>query len=184
MAVNRLTVERATVGGGCFWCLEAVYQEIDGVTSVTSGYAGGKQGHPTYEQVSGGTTGHAEVVQVEFDPAVISYREILEILWVVYDPTMLNRQGADVGTQYRSIILYENEEQRREAEAAKTRIQKLWSDPVVTEVVPLPDFYPAESYHRDYYRRYPNRLYCQMVINPKLKKLREKFASRIRKAPR
>jgi peptide-methionine (S)-S-oxide reductase len=161
----------ATLGGGCFWCLEAVYTRTDGVTSVTSGYAGGSTENPTYEQVCSGATGHAEVVQIEYDPEVISYRKILDLFWRSHDPTTLNRQGADVGTQYRSIILYHDEEQKKEAEQSLKAAQTDYNSPIVTHIEPLQHFYPAEEYHQDYYAKNPTRGYCVMVIRPKLKKL-------------
>jgi peptide-methionine (S)-S-oxide reductase len=172
--------ETATLGGGCFWCLDAAYRDIEGVTEVVSGYAGGKWANPTYEQVCTGATGHAEVVQVEFDPDVLTYADVLDIFWSLHDPTTLNRQGADVGTQYRSVILYHDDAQRRTAEASRDAIQQAWPHPVVTEIVPLEIFYPAEEYHQNYYARNPGTGYCQLVINPKLKKLRERYAARLR----
>ena len=172
--------EIATLGGGCFWCLDAAYREIEGVVDVVSGYAGGKRPNPTYEQVCTGGTGHAEVVQVTFDPSVISYREILDIFWSIHDPTTLNRQGADVGTQYRSMILYQDEAQRTEAEASRDAIRALWSNPVVTEIVPLDAFYRAEDYHQDYFAHHPEQGYCAVVINPKLQKLRKQHADRLK----
>jgi peptide-methionine (S)-S-oxide reductase len=172
--------EVATLAGGSFWCLDAAYRQIEGVKDVVSGYAGGGIPNPTYEQVCSGTTGHAEAVQVEFDPGVISYPEILEILWTIHDPTTLNRQGADVGTQYRSAIFYEGGPQKAAAEASRDEIQALWPNPVVTEIVPLEAFYPAEDYHQDFYAKNPGQGYCQAVINPKLRKLREHHSARIR----
>lgn len=166
--------ELATLGGGCFWCTEAVIERLAGVKKVTSGYAGGSVANPTYEQVCSGDTGHAEVIQVEFDPAVISYDKILEVFFEAHDPTTLNRQGADAGTQYRSVIFYHNEEQQKAAARAKVAAQALWPDPIVTEIVPLPKFYPAEGYHQDYFRRNPNQGYCTFVIKPKVKKLEAK----------
>jgi peptide-methionine (S)-S-oxide reductase len=172
--------ETATLGGGCFWCLDAAYSDIEGVSAVVSGYAGGRQPNPTYAQVSTGSTGHAEVVQVVFDPDVLSYADILDIFWSLHDPTTRDRQGADVGTQYRSMILYQDDAQHRVAEASRNAIQEAWPRPVVTEIVPLENFYPAEEYHQNYYARNPDKAYCQLVINPKLKKLREGYAARIR----
>jgi peptide-methionine (S)-S-oxide reductase len=171
--------EVATLGGGCFWCLDAAYRRIEGIKSVVSGYAGGATPNPTYEQVCNGTTGHAEVVQVEFDPDVITYPEILEIFWTIHDPTTLNRQGADVGSQYRSAIFYEGDTQKAAAEASRDEVQALWPNPVVTEIVPLEAFYPAEEYHQDFYAKNPGQGYCQAVINPKLRKLREHHSARI-----
>ena len=163
--------EYAMLGGGCFWCIEAVYERLDGILSVTSGYAGGNKENPSYEEVCTGRTGHAEVVQIEYDPEVITYEEILDIFWKVHDPTTPNRQGADIGSQYRSIILYHNEEQKRIAEKAKEKAQSYFDDPVVTEIVSLSVFYRAEDYHQDYYERNPYAGYCSVVIRPKLKKL-------------
>jgi peptide-methionine (S)-S-oxide reductase len=172
--------ETATLGGGCFWCLDAAYREIEGVSHVVSGYAGGERPNPTYEQVCTGRTGHAEVVQVEFDPDVISYADVLDIFWAIHDPTTLNRQGADVGTQYRSVIFYADDDQRRAAEASRDAIQDAWPRPVVTEIVPLQAFYPAEDYHQDYFAKNPDQGYCQLIINPKLKKLRDRYAARLK----
>jgi len=163
--------EIATLGGGCFWCMEAVYNRIDGIKAVVSGYAGGRKENPTYEEVCSGTTGHAEVVQIQFDPQVISYEEVLDLFWKAHDPTTLNRQGADVGSQYRSIILYNSEAQGKAAERSKALAAANFSDPIVTEIVPLTDFYPAENYHQDYYRNNPYAGYCSFVIRPKLQKL-------------
>jgi peptide-methionine (S)-S-oxide reductase len=170
----------AVLAGGCFWCLEAVYQEIAGVTQVVSGYAGGHTANPTYEQVAAGRTGHAEVVQVTYDPAVISYDDILDIFWTIHDPTTVDRQGNDAGPQYRSIILYNNEQQQAQAEHSRDAVQKLWPNPVATQIVPLQKFYPAEDYHQNYFRNHSEQAYCQIVINPKLKKLREKFKARLK----
>jgi peptide-methionine (S)-S-oxide reductase len=172
--------EVATLAGGCFWCLDAAYRRIEGVTEVVSGYTGGHVANPTYRQVCTGDTGHAEAVQVEYDPEAISYSEILDIFWTIHDPTTLNRQGADVGTQYRSAIFYQDEAQKTAAEASRNDVQKLWSDPVVTQIVPLDTYYPAEEYHQDYFARNPGQGYCVAVINPKLKKLREHHAARMK----
>jgi len=176
MAANRF--ETATLGGGCFWCLEAVYQQLKGVQQVVSGYAGGEIVLPTYEQICSGTTGHAEVVQIIFDPEVISFEDILEIFWHIHDPTTLNRQGNDVGTQYRSVIFYHDKQQESIARKSKENTEKagLWNSPIVTEIVPFVNFYPAESHHQDYYRNHPEQLYCTVMISPKLKKLHKKFA--------
>ncbi|MBN1838094.1 MAG: peptide-methionine (S)-S-oxide reductase MsrA [Spirochaetales bacterium] len=163
--------EVATLGGGCFWCLEAVYERIEGVKSVVSGYAGGTKTNPTYSEVCSGSTGHAEVVQVEFDPATISYEQVLELFWKAHDPTTLNRQGADVGTQYRSIILYRDEAQRQAAERSMAKAAKDFREPIVTELKPLRSFYRAEEYHQDYYAKNPYAGYCTFVIRPKLQKL-------------
>ncbi len=175
--------EVATLGGGCFWCLEAVYVEMEGVLQVTSGYAGGAVADPTYEQVCTGKTGHAEVVQVVFDPAAISFREILEVFFTIHDPTSLNRQGADVGTQYRSAIFYHSPEQRAIAEGviAELTAAQVWKKPIVTEVAPLDTFYPAEQYHQNYFAHNAWQPYCQVVIAPKLTKFREKYRDRVKK---
>jgi peptide-methionine (S)-S-oxide reductase len=164
--------ERATFGGGCFWCTEAVLQRIEGVLSVTSGYSGGSEPNPTYEEVCTGATGHAEVVQVAFDPSMISYEEILDIFWQAHDPTTLNRQGADAGTQYRSIILYGDDAQKAAAEKSRDKAQRKLRDPIVTEITPLEKFYRAEDYHQNYYNTNTSAGYCRAVISPKLKKLR------------
>ena len=175
--------EIATLAGGCFWCLEAVFLELKGVEKVESGYAGGRVPNPSYELVCTGTTGHAEVVQITFDPAVISFRDLLEIFFVLHDPTTLNRQGPDAGTQYRSAIFYHTPEQKAEAERviAELAAAHLWDDPIVTEVVRLEKFYPAEEYHRDYYRRNPNQGYCRAVIAPKVAKVRKQYFEKLRK---
>ena len=163
--------DTATFGAGCFWCVEAVFERLDGVKSVTAGYAGGDVANPSYEQVCAGTTGHAEVAQVVFDPETISFAELLEVFWQAHDPTTLNRQGADVGTQYRSAIFYNSEQQRETAEKSKAAAQKYFDDPIVTEITPLEKFWVAENYHQDYYNNNRNAPYCQVVIRPKLKKL-------------
>ncbi len=175
--------EMITLGGGCFWCLEPVFRDLEGVEDAVVGYAGGETPNPNYELVCSGMTGHAEVVQVVFDPAVISLREILEVFFSVHDPTTPNRQGADVGTQYRSIILYHNLRQKQVIDEviAELERQELWDAPVVTEVVPLQGFYPAESYHQGYYEKNPWAGYCQVVIRPKLTKFRSKYADRLKK---
>jgi peptide-methionine (S)-S-oxide reductase len=164
-------LEVATFGGGCFWCAEAVFQRIPGVKSVVSGFAGGTTPHPTYEQVCAGDTGHAEVVQIRFDPSVISYDKLLEVFWEAHDPTTLNRQGNDHGTQYRSIILYSNEAQKAAAEKSKAEAARHLSAPITTQIVPLSDFYPAEKYHQNYYNEHQSQGYCQFIIRPKLRKL-------------
>jgi peptide-methionine (S)-S-oxide reductase len=176
-AKGTMKTELATLGGGCFWCTEAVFQMLPGVKSVVSGYAGGKTENPTYKEICNGDTGHAEVIQVEFDPAQVSYGTILETFWEAHDPTTLNRQGADVGTQYRSIILYSNEEQKAAAEKSKAEARKHFSKPIVTEIVPLTNFYKAEGYHQDYYRNNTSQPYCQMVIAPKVEKFKKKLQS-------
>ncbi len=169
-----MKTETATLGGGCFWCVEAVYERLPGIISVVSGYAGGQTENPTYEEIGTGKTGHAEVVQIEYDPAKISYEKIIDLFWEAHDPTTLNRQGADTGPQYRSIILTENDDQMRIANESKTRAQTKSKSPIVTEIVPLTKFYPAEDYHQDFYRENPMHPYNQAVIRPKLKKLDEK----------
>ena len=162
----------ATFGGGCFWCMDAVYQYVPGIIKITSGFAGGTTDHPTYEQVCTGRTGHAEVIQITYDPAKVSYNLLLDLFWKAHDPTTLNRQGADSGTQYRSIILTSSPEEASEAEASKKKAQAQFPDPIVTEIVPLKTFYPAEEYHQDYYQNNKDRNpYCQVVIAPKLRKL-------------
>jgi len=174
--------EVATLGGGCFWCLEAVYQELQGVEKVESGYSGGDVPNPTYRAVCSEATGHAEVVQVTFDPEVISYRDILEVYFTIHDPTTLNRQGADVGTQYRSAIFYHDEEQRRIAEAVISSLgsEGLWSNPIVTEVTPFDEFYLAEDYHQDYFRNNGYQPYCQVIIAPKVAKFRKQHLERLK----
>ena len=174
-SMNTNKTELATVGGGCFWCTEAIYQMLPGVKSAVSGYAGGEELNPTYKQVCSGKTGHAEVIQVEFDPKVISYDKVLDTFWEAHDPTTLNRQGADVGTQYRSIILYHNDAQKAAAEQSQADAQKRFSDPIVTEIVPLTTFWPAEDYHQEYYELNPNAGYCRAVIRPKVEKFEKKL---------
>lgn len=173
------SLETATVAGGCFWCLEAVFKEIAGVERVASGYAGGTIGNPTYEQVCTGKTGHAEAVQVSFDPSRISYREILEIFFSIHDPTTLNRQGADMGTQYRSAVFYHNDEQKTIAEETVAELDKahLWRNPVVTQIIPLDTFYPAERYHQGYFAKHPEQGYCRTVISPKLSRFRRQWSN-------
>jgi peptide-methionine (S)-S-oxide reductase len=167
--------ELATLGGGCFWCTEAIFQMLPGVKSVTSGYAGGTVANPTYEQVCSGNTGHAEVIQIAFDPTTISYEAILKTFWDAHDPTTLNRQGNDAGTQYRSIILYHDARQKELAEKSKAAAQAHFSDPIVTEIVPLQKFYAGEGYHQNYYRANPNQGYCRAVIRPKVEKFEKKL---------
>jgi peptide-methionine (S)-S-oxide reductase len=170
------SIELATFGGGCFWCTEAMYQTVKGVKFVTSGYAGGATPNPTYEQVCSGATGHAEVIQIAFDPHEVAYEKLVDIFWDAHNPTTLNAQGADHGTQYRSIILYNDEAQRVAAEASKKRAQQKFKSPIVTQIVPLKKFYAAEGYHQNYFRSNPNQPYCEVVIRPKLEKfvLKEK----------
>jgi peptide-methionine (S)-S-oxide reductase len=174
----------ATLGGGCFWCLEAVYDDLAGVESVESGYMGGRNRAPTYEQVCSGETGHAEVVRVTFDPGVISYRDILDVFFVIHDPTTLNRQGNDAGTQYRSAIFYHSPEQRKVAEEAmaQLRAEKVYDDPIVTEVTPASDFWVAERYHQEYFRNNPYQPYCMWVVAPKVQKFRKAFLGKVKKA--
>jgi peptide-methionine (S)-S-oxide reductase len=168
-------LEAATLGGGCFWCTEAVFQMLPGVKSVTSGYAGGTKENPTYKEVCTGTTGHAEVIQIKYDPSVVSYEKVIETFWEAHDPTTLDRQGPDAGTQYRSIILYSSEAQRVAAEKSKAAAQKHFRQRIVTEIVPLKQFYAAEGYHQDYYRENPNQPYCRAVIQPKVEKFEKKL---------
>jgi peptide-methionine (S)-S-oxide reductase len=165
--------ETAIFGGGCFWCMEAVFERHEGVLDVTSGYAGGTKPLPSYQQVCSGDTGHAEAIRITFDPAKIGYDRLLDIFWEAHDPTTLNRQGGDVGTQYRSVIFYKDEAQKKAAEASKDKLAKSghYANPIVTEIKPAPDFYPAEDYHQDYFRKNPHAGYCAFVIRPKLKKL-------------
>ncbi|HSX45451.1 MAG TPA: peptide-methionine (S)-S-oxide reductase MsrA [Candidatus Saccharimonadia bacterium] len=173
--------ETATLGGGCYWCLEAFYQRINGIEKVTSGYSGGHVDNPTPERVYDGDTGHAEVVQLEFDPSVISYKEILEIFFVMHDPTTLNRQGNDVGDEYRSIIFYHDEEQKKLAEdAIKNFAPSLWKDPVVTQLEPFTKFWITDESMQDYYNRNPSAGYCTVIIDPKIQKLRRKFAAKLK----
>ena len=172
--------ETAVLGGGCFWCLEAVFDDLAGVASVESGYAGGSPPAPSYEQVCGGRTGHAEVVRIEFDPARIAFREILEVFFVIHDPTQLNRQGNDVGTQYRSVIFVHSEEQRRTAGEVIAELQSQVPGKVVTEVLPVPAYYRAETYHQEYFRHNPGQGYCMFVVAPKVEKFRKTFASKRR----
>jgi peptide-methionine (S)-S-oxide reductase len=184
-AISRTTRsghESATLGGGCFWCLEAVYDQVRGVESVESGYIGGTVENPTYEAVCNGHTGHAEAVRVTFDPEKVSYRELLEIFFVIHDPTTLNRQGNDLGTQYRSAIFYHSQEQRQAAEEVITTLtkQRFYAEPIVTEVVPATEWYEAEPYHQEYFVRNPFQGYCQFVVGPKVAKFRKQFAERLK----
>lgn len=176
--------ETAVLGGGCFWCLEAVFDQLDGVQSVESGYAGGSAANPTYEEVCSGTTGHAEVVKVDFDPAVLSFRDLLKIYFSIHDPTTKDRQGNDVGTQYRSVIFPQNESQRNDAQAVIAELSKagLWSAPVVTELAGTQPFYPAERYHQEYFTRNGRQPYCQMVVAPKVAKFRKQYFDRLKRA--
>jgi len=172
----------ATFGSGCFWCTEAVFQQLKGVQSVASGYSGGYVKNPTYRQVCSGTTGHAEVIQVTYDPAVVTYAELLEVFWKTHDPTTLNRQGFDTGTQYRSVVFFHNDLQKREAERYKAKLDAagIFSDPIVTEITKCSEFYPAEDYHQNYYNDNPNEGYCRRMIGPKLDKLREVFRDKLK----
>jgi peptide-methionine (S)-S-oxide reductase len=174
--------EVTTLGGGCFWCTEAVFNEIRGVEKVESGYSGGTIAHPTYEQVSTGTTGHAEVVQITFDPKVISFKEILEIFFTMHDPTTLNRQGPDVGTQYRSVVFYHNDQQKAIAEQVIKEIAQgeIWDAPIVTQIEPFKAFYKAEGYHKDYFKRHPEQPYCRIVIAPKIAKLQKLYLNKLK----
>jgi peptide-methionine (S)-S-oxide reductase len=174
--------EITTLAGGCFWCLEAAFSQLKGVERVQSGYAGGRVANPSYEQVCTGTTGHAEVVQITFDPQVVSFDDLLHVFFTIHDPTTLNRQGADVGTQYRSAIFYHTPDQKAAAERVIAELQRehVWDDPIVTELKPLESFYPAEEYHRDYYRRNPNQGYCSAVIAPKVAKVRKLFLDKLK----
>ena len=175
-------MEVATLGGGCFWCLEAVYLDLEGVQKVQSGYAGGQHPSPTYEEVCRGKTGHAEVIQVEFDPETTSFREILEVFFSIHDPTTLNRQGADVGTQYRSAIFYHSLEQKGTAETLIRELDSegIWGEPIVTELAPLKEFFAAEAYHDDYFRRNSGQPYCRAVIDPKVAKFRSRFRHKLK----
>jgi peptide-methionine (S)-S-oxide reductase len=177
-----MTTQLATLAGGCFWCLEAVFEQLRGVTKVISGYSGGHLPKPSYEAVCKGTTGHAEVVQVAFDPDVLSYRDLLGVFFTLHDPTTLDRQGGDVGTQYRSAIFYHDDEQRRTAEdvVRELEAEHVFDEPIVTKIEPLQTFYPAEEYHREYYRRNPNQPYCRAVIAPKVAKLRSKYLEKLK----
>jgi peptide-methionine (S)-S-oxide reductase len=174
-----MATETLTLGGGCFWCLEAVFQGLKGVESVVSGYAGGNTQNPDYRQICTGSTGHAEVVQIKFDNDVIRMRTLVEVFFTIHDPTTLNRQGADVGSQYRSVIFYHADSQKKEAESIikEHEIEKIWSDPIVTQILPVPHFYPAEEHHQDFYRNNSMQGYCQAVISPKLAKLRQQHRS-------
>lgn len=179
-APNSGQTEIATLGGGCFWCVEAIYQDLQGVLKVESGYSGGHVDNPTYREICTGLTGHAEVIQITFDPAVISFKDILEIFFTVHDPTTLDRQGNDSGPQYRSAIFYHSPEQKTVAEAVKKSAQEIWDDPIVTEITPFDKFYKAEEYHQNYYKDNPNQPYCSFVIAPKVKKFRQKYQEKLK----
>ena len=175
---NGKNYEEATFGAGCFWCTEAIYDMVDGIVEAEAGFSGGEVKNPSYREVVSGKTGHAEVARIKYDPEVISYEELLEIFWHTHNPTTLNRQGADIGTQYRSVIFYHNDEQKRIAERSleKTDNSDLWDDPIVTEISPLENYYKAENYHQNYYKNNPNAGYCQVVIAPKIKKFKREFS--------
>ena len=179
---EKVVGERTTLGGGCFWCLEAVFERVEGVLAVRSGYSGGASSDPTYQEVCAGRSGHAEVVEVHFDPSIITFKEILEIFFAIHDPTTLNQQGADVGTQYRSVIFHHSDEQRALAAEVMRDLQAqgLWDAEVVTELVPLDTFYAAEAHHQEYFRNNPQQPYCQIVVAPKVSKFRQRFAHRLR----
>jgi peptide-methionine (S)-S-oxide reductase len=180
--ITSSNLDTAVLGAGCFWCVEAIFQELKGVQSVEAGYSGGTVENPSYEQVCSGTTGHAEVARIIFDPSEISYDDLLEVFWTTHDPTTLNRQGADVGEQYRSVIFYLNDTQKEAAEKSKKEVApKIWDDPIVTSIEPLEKFYVAEDYHQNYYDNNQNKSYCQFVINPKLEKFRKKFKEKLKK---
>jgi len=181
--LNMDDLQKATFGSGCFWCTEAIFENLNGVHSVISGYAGGQVLNPTYEEVCTGTTGHAEVTQITYDPSIISYDELLEVFWKTHDPTTLNRQGNDVGPQYRSIIFYHNDEQKQLAEKYKAELDKsgAWDNPIITEISPLTSYFSAENYHQDYYNNNPNQGYCAFVIAPKLEKFKKVFKEKLKK---
>jgi peptide-methionine (S)-S-oxide reductase len=176
------SLETATVAGGCFWCTEAIFKQLRGVDQVISGYAGGIIPNPSYEDIVSGTTGHAEAIQITFDPNLISYADLLRVFWHTHDPTTTNQQGYDVGPQYRSVVFYHNKQQQQTAEQVKQEVieEKVYSDPIVTEIIPLEQFYPAEAYHQDFYEKNPNKPYCLVVINPKLASLRKKFLDKLK----
>jgi peptide-methionine (S)-S-oxide reductase len=175
--------ETATLGGGCFWCLEAIFNELRGVEKVASGYSGGSVQNPTYREVCSGTTGHAEVVQITFDPQIISFKELLQVFFTIHNPTTLNRQGADVGTQYRSVIFYHTPEQKAVAQEVIAELEKakVWDAPIVTVLAPFEALYPAEEYHREYYNRNPEQPYCRIVIEPKVAKFRKQYLAKLKK---
>jgi peptide-methionine (S)-S-oxide reductase len=181
--VEKSGSQKATFASGCFWCVEAVFQQLEGVEKVVSGYSGGTLDNPTYEEVCTGTTGHAEACQITYDPRKISYDELLEVFWKTHDPTTTNRQGSDVGTQYRSAVFYHNEEQKRLAEGYKAKLEAehIWTRPIVTEIVPFEKFWPAENYHQNYFNNNPGKGYCMLVINPKVEKFRKVFKDRLKK---
>lgn len=174
-------MEKATFGSGCFWCTEAMFQRLKGVSDVKSGYSGGHTNNPTYKEVCSGQTGHAEVIQLTYDSGIISYDELLEVFWKTHDPTTLNRQGNDVGTQYRSVVFYHNDEQKKLAESYKKKLEEsaIWSDPIVTEIAPISEFYPAEADHDDYYNQNSSQPYCAFVVTPKVEKFKKVFADKL-----
>ncbi len=181
--MNEAGLEKATFGSGCFWCTEAIFERLNGVVTVESGYSGGKVDNPTYEEVCSGTTGYAEVTQITYDPSIITYDELLEVFWKTHDPTTLNRQGNDVGTQYRSVIFYNNDDEKELAEKYKAELDKsgAWDNPIVTEISPFTKFYSAEGYHQDYYKNNPNQGYCTFVIAPKVEKFEKVFKDKLKK---
>lgn len=183
MSTENVKTDTATFGSGCFWCTEAIFERVNGVLDVVSGYSGGHVDNPTYEEVCNGTTGHAECTQITFNPDIISYDELLEIFWKTHDPTTFNRQGNDVGTQYRSVIFFHNEEQKQKAEYYKQKLgdEKIWKDPIVTEISPSTKFYKAEKYHQDYYENNPYQGYCAFVITPKIEKFEKVFKDKLKK---
>ena len=177
---QKTSFETATIAGGCFWCTEAIFKRLKGVESVTPGYSGGNVPNPTYEQVCAENTGHAEAIQINFDPKIISFEKLLEVFFKLHDPTTLNRQGNDMGTSYRSAIFYHSDEQKKTAEKVRSEMQKVYKDKIVTEIVPYKNFYRAENYHQNYYENYKNQPYCQLVIDPKIQKLYEEFKKEVR----
>jgi peptide-methionine (S)-S-oxide reductase len=177
--MNNMSLEVATLAGGCFWCTEAVFKRLKGVEEVTPGYIGGDRPNPTYEAVCSGTTGHAEAVEIKFNPNIISFETLLEVFWQLHDPTTLNRQGNDVGTQYRSAIFYHNQQQKETAEASREKAAESYDDPIVTEITEAGTFYPAETYHRDYYDSNRSQGYCRLIIDPKIQKLYKKFGDKL-----
>ena len=183
MNENNTNLETATFGSGCFWCTEAIFERVNGVTSVVSGYSGGEVENPTYKEVCNGTTGHAECTQIIFDSSVVSYDELLEIFWKTHDPTTLNKQGNDVGTQYRSVVFYHNDEQKQKAEYYKNKLteENIWDKPIVTEITKFEKFYPAEDYHQEYYDNNRNQGYCSFVITPKVEKFEKIFKDKLKK---
>ncbi len=177
-------MEKTTLGAGCFWCVETIFQKLDGVVSVVSGYSGGHTTSPTYKEICGGTSGHAEVCQVTFNPKTITFAQLLEVFWKVHDPTTLNQQGNDIGTQYRSVIFYHNEKQKEVASTFKEKLntENVWDDPIVTEITAFDTFYPAEDYHKNYFNNNPNQSYCQFVVAPKVEKFKTIFADKLKSA--